>query len=418
MVEQNMSNEGPLAGIRVLEMGQLLAGPYTSSFLGYFGAEIIKVEPPEGGDPMRTWRELDEDGVSYWWYSLSRNKKSITLDMRQSEGQEIIRKLVSEVDVLIENFRPGVLEKWGLAPEQLKELNPDIQIARVSGYGQTGPYSKRPGFASVCEGFSGFRYVNGFPEEAPVRPNLSIGDTIAGMHAVMGIMMGLFNLERVKASRGEAGKLGKGEEGAGQVIDISLYESMFSLMEAVIPEYTGGGVQREASGTTVTGIVPTNTYRCSDGKYLIIGANGNSLFKRTMMAIGHEDMANDPALATNPGRVIHEEKIDKVLSDWCSTLTLKEAMSLLEEARVPSGPILSASDIVEDEHYNARNMLEKVNVGDRQFSIPAYTPKMEKTPGKTRWLGPRLGEHNDEIYQGLLALSAERIAELKSRQVI
>lgn len=418
MDKQNMSNDGPLAGIRVLEIGQLLAGPYTSSVLGYFGAEVIKVEPPEGGDPMRSWRELDENGVSYWWYSLSRNKKSITLDMRQPEGQDIIRELIPKVDVLIENFRPGVLEKWNLAPEQLKELNPDIQIARVSGYGQTGPYSKKPGFASVCEGFSGFRYVNGFPGEAPVRPNLSIGDTVAGMHAVMGIMMGLFNLQRMKANRVEAGKLANGEEGGGQVIDISLYESMFSLMEAVIPEYTGGGLQREASGTTVTGIVPTNTYRCSDGKYLIIGANGNSLFKRTMMAIGNEEMAKDPELATNPGRVIHEKRIDKVLSDWCSTLTLKEAMDLLEEAGVPSGPILSASDIVEDEHYIARDMLEKVTVGQKEMSIPAYTPKMEKTPGRTKWLGPALGEHNDDIYKELLALEPERITELKTRQII
>lgn len=405
--------KSPLEGIRVLELGQLLAGPYAASVLGYFGAEIIKVEPPNGGDPIRGWRALDNDGVSFWWYSLARNKKSITLDVRTEEGQDIIRQLISKVDVVVENFRPGVLEKWGLSPEQLKALNPDIQIARISGYGQTGPYSKKPGFASVCEGFSGFRYVNGFPDEAPVRPNLSIGDTISGMHAVMGIMMGLFNLERMRTERGEASKIG-----AGQVIDVSLYESMFSMMEAVIPEYTGAGIQREASGTTVTGIVPTNTYRCMDGKYMVIGGNGNSIFKRLMTAIGREDMANDPEMAENSGRVVHEDKIDKALSAWCASLTLKDAMIVLEEVRVPSGPILSASDIVEDEHYNARGMLEKVHVGDKEFSIPAYTPKMEVTPGKTKWLGPSLGEHNDEIYKELLSLTPERMAELKRKQVI
>ena len=413
MSEKIPSQDGPLKGIRVLEMGQLLAGPYASSVLGYFGAEVIKIEPPNGGDPMRQWRARDDKGTSFWWYSLSRNKKSITLDVRQPEGQQVVRELIAKVDVLIENFRPGVLEKWGLSPEEIKKLNPDIQIARVSGYGQTGPYSARPGFASVCEGFSGFRYVNGFPGQAPVRPNLSSGDTIAGMHAVMGIMMGLYNLERFKASRSETG-----EPGAGQVIDVALYESMFSLMEAVIPEYTGSGAQREPAGTTVTGIVPTNTYLCADGRYLIIGANGDSLFKRLMYAVGQPDMAEDPEMAHNPGRVTHEAKIDKVLSEWCSGLRLKQAMDILAAARIPAGPILSASDIVEDEHYNARAMLEKVNVDSQEFSIPAYTPKMEMTPGKTRWLGPELGEHNDEIYTQLLCFTAERMAELESKKVI
>lgn len=405
-------NSGPLEGIRVLELGQLLAGPYAASVLGYFGAEVIKVEPPVTGDPIRGWRVVHED-TSFWWYSLARNKKSITLDMNQTEGQDVIRQLVPKVDVIVENFRPGVLEKWGLSPEKLKELNPDIQIARISGYGQTGPMSQKPGFASVCEGFSGFRYLNGFPDEAPVRPNLSIGDTISGMHAVMGIMMGLFNLEKTKVKRGENGRMGE-----GQVIDVSLYESMFSLMEAVIPEYTGAGVQREPSGTTVTGIVPTNTYRCKDGKYLIIGGNGNSIFKRLMIAVGREDMANDPEMAENAGRIIHEDKIDKALSEWCSTVVLSDAIECLEKARVPTGPILSPADIVEDEQYNARDMLEKVSVGEKEFSIPAYSPKLDGTPGKTRWLGPKLGEHNDEVYSGLLALSAQQIDELKTKQVI
>lgn len=401
------TTSGPLNGIRVLELGQLIAGPYAGSVLAYFGAEVIKIESPKGGDPLRRWRQMHGEN-SYWWYSLARNKKSVTLDLNQNEGQQILEKLVPHTDVLIENFRPGVLEKWGLGPERLKALNPDIQIARISGYGQNGPLAQKPGFASVCEGFSGFRYVNGFADEAPVRPNLSIGDTIAGMHAVMGILMGLLHRER-------SGKSGKSP---GQVIDVSLYESMFSLMEAVIPEYTGAGVVRQPSGTTVTGIVPTNTYRCADGKYLIIGGNGDSIFKRLMLAIGREDMANDPELAENPGRVKNEQRIDRVLSDWCAMHNMEDALAVLEAARVPAGPIYSAEDIVGDEHFAAREMLESVSVDGVDFSIPAYGPKFEQTPGKTRWYGPQLGEHNPEIYLQVLGMTEEQLQALRERQVI
>ena len=396
---------GPLNGIRVLELGQLIAGPYAGSVLAYFGAEVIKVESPRGGDPLRRWRQMHGEN-SFWWYSLARNKKSITLDLNHGEGQQVLRQLIPQMDVLVENFRPGVLEKWGLGPAELKELNPDIQIARISGYGQTGPLAQKPGFASVCEGFSGFRYVNGFEGDAPVRPNLSIGDTIAGMHAVMGILMGLLQRERL------------GTKNCGQVIDVSLYESMFSLMEAVIPEYTGAGVVRQPSGTTVTGIVPTNTYRCADGKYLIIGGNGDSIFKRLMNAIGREDMANEQELTENPGRVKHEARIDAALSNWCASRNIDDAMKILEAARVPAGPIYSAEDIVEDRHYHARNMLETVSVDGQGFSIPSYAPKMEQSPGKTRWVGPKLGEHNAEIYQQMLGMTEEQIDVLKKKQVI
>ncbi len=405
MVSAEVANPGPLNGIRVLELGQLIAGPYASSVLAYFGAEVIKVESPRGGDPLRRWRQMHGEN-SYWWYSLARNKKSISLDLNQADGQQVLRKLIPQMDVLVENFRPGVLEKWGLGPDELKGINPDIQIARISGYGQTGPLSQKPGFASVCEGFSGFRYVNGFEGDAPVRPNLSIGDTIAGMHAVMGILMGLLQRER------------SGEKNCGQVIDVSLYESMFSLMEAVIPEYTGAGVVRQPSGTTVTGIVPTNTYRCADGKYLIIGGNGDSIFKRLMNAIGREDMANDQDLAENPGRVKNEARIDAALSNWCATLNIGDAMSILDAARVPAGPIYSAEDIVEDRHYHARDMLEAVSVDGQEFSIPSYAPKMEKSPGQTRWVGPQWGEHNAEIYQQMLGMTDEQIAALREKQVI
>jgi crotonobetainyl-CoA:carnitine CoA-transferase CaiB-like acyl-CoA transferase len=398
-------NPGPLNGIKVLELGQLIAGPYAGSVLAYFGAEVIKVESPKGGDPLRRWRQMHGEN-SFWWYSLARNKKSITLDLNQADGQKVLRQLIPQMDVLVENFRPGVLEKWGLGPSELKELNPDIQIARISGYGQTGPAAQKPGFASVCEGFSGFRYVNGFEGDAPVRPNLSIGDTIAGMHAVMGILMGLLQRER------------SGKKNCGQVIDVSLYESMFSLMEAVIPEYTGAGVVRQPSGTTVTGIVPTNTYRCADGKYLIIGGNGDSIFKRLMSAIGHEDMANEQELAENPGRVKNEARIDAALSSWCAALKIDDAMSILEAARVPAGPIYSAEDIVKDRHYHARDMLEEVSVDGQDFSIPAYAPKMERSPGQTRWVGPQLGEHNAEIYQQMLGMTEEHLGALRKKQVI
>ena len=344
----------PLSGIRVLELGQLLAGPYAGSLLAYFGAEVIKVESPAGGDPLRHWRAMLGD-TSFWWYSLARNKKCITLDLSRPEGAEIVLKLIPEVDVVIENFRPGTLEKWGLDPEKLKALNPDIQIARISGYGQTGPNREKPGFASVCEGFSGFRYVNGFEGEAPVRPNLSTGDTVAGMHAVMGILMGLLNRYR----RGRVECSSDSDEGAGQVIDVSLFESMFNLLEAVIPEYTGAGQLRQPSGTTVTGIVPTNTYLCKDGKHLIIGGNGDSIFKRLMRAVGREDMADDPALDDNQGRVRHEQSIDEALAHWCSTQTLETAIKTLETARVPVGPVYSAEDIVADPHYQAREAFKR-----------------------------------------------------------
>ncbi len=398
---------GPLKGIRVLELGQLIAGPYAGSVLAYFGAEVIKIESPRGGDPLRRWRQMHGEN-SFWWYSLARNKKSVTLDLNQEEGRQILEQLVPHVDVVIENFRPGVLEKWRLGPERLKTLNPGVQIARISGYGQDGPLAQKPGFASVCEGFSGFRYVNGYEGEAPVRPNLSIGDTIAGMHAVMGILMGLLHRER----------LGKRDDSAGQVIDVSLFESMFSLMEAVIPEYTGAGVVRQPSGTTVTGIVPTNTYRCADGKYLIIGGNGDSIFKRLMAAIGREDMANDPELADNPGRVLHEERIDKVLASWCEKRPVEDAMKVLEEARVPAGPIYSAEDMVDDEQYASRNTLEPVSVDGVNFSIPAYGPKFERTPGSTCWVGPQLGEHNSEIYEHMLGIPETQLCALREKQVI
>ncbi len=393
------SVSGPLAGIRVLELGQLLAGPFTASILGYFGAEIIKVEPPEG-DPIRRWRVMKDD-TSLWWYSLGRNKKSIALDLKSTEGQALVRELAAECDILVENFRPGVMEKWGLGPEDLKADNPDLIYTRISGYGQTGPYAEKPGFASVCEGISGFRYLNGFPDEAPVRPNLSIGDSIASLHAVIGILMSLTAKLRKRAS--------------GQVVDVALYESMFNLLEGVIPEYSGAGVIREPAGTTVTGIVPTNTYRCADAKFVVIGGNGDSIFKRLMQAIGRDDYAEDPEMADNAGRVIHERAIDAAIAAWCTARESAEVISALEAVRVPVGPIYNVADMFKDPHFQARELFEEIDVAGDTVHIPAITPRLSETPGATRWPGPKLGAHSDEILRELLGKSKEEISALRTK---
>ncbi len=397
-----MQQSGPLTGYRVIELGQLLAGPFTGCMLGYFGAEVIKVEPPDGGDPIRGWREV-RDGTSLWWRSLARNKKSVTIDLRSTEGVAIARQLIEQADVVIENFRPGVVERWGLGPEQFKQSNPGLIYARISGYGQHGPYASKPGFASVCEGISGFRYVNGFPGEAPVRPNLSIGDTISGIHAALGIALAL---------------LARQQNGQGQVVDVALYESMFNLMEAVIPEYDGAGVVREPSGSTVTGIVPTNTYRCLDNKYVVIGGNGDSIFKRLMVAAGYPEMAEDARFADNPGRVAHEAEIDAALADWCARHSSVEILDDLERARVPAGPIYSVEDMVEDDHFQQRDLFENVLVDGQPLKIPAILPKLTGTPGATAWPGEDLGNHNREVLQDMLGLDDSRLQALHDAGVV
>lgn len=399
----------PLDGIRVIELGQLLAGPFCGSMLSYFGAEVIKIEAPEKGDAIRGWRALDEGGTSYWWRSLGRNKKSVTLDLRQPQGCDIARKLIDSADVLIENFRPGVMEKWGLGPEDIKKTNPKLVYTRISGYGQSGPYAQKPGFASVCEGISGFRHVNGFQGQAPVRPNLSIGDTIAGIHAALGVVMALFQRQSAAA---------KGEAQEGQVVDVALYEAMFNLMEAVVPEYDGAGVVREPSGTTVTGIVPTNTYRCKNDKYVVIGGNGDSIFQRLMIAAGQPEMASDPAMADNAGRVIHEEAIDKALSDWCASLDSEPLLAILEEARVPAGPIYNVEDMLADPHFNERGLFERVEIDGKPLKIPAMMPRLDRTPGRTDWPGGELGSHNDEVLKGLLKLDDDELENLRLSGVI
>ncbi|MCB1836874.1 MAG: CoA transferase [Alcanivoracaceae bacterium] len=381
----------PLAGIRVIELGQLLAGPFAGTLLAYFGAEVIKVEPP-GGDPIRGWRKLDDSGTSFWWRSLGRNKKSVTLDLKSERGIELVKQLIEQADVVIENFRPGTLEKWGIGPAQMREKNPKLIYARISGYGQSGPYSPKAGYASVCEGIGGLRYVNGVPGERPVRPNLSLGDSLAGLHAAFGIVMALLQRER---------------GGSGQDIDVALYESVFNLLEAVIPEFSGAGLVRGPSGSTVTGIVPTNTYLCADDSYVIIGGNGDSIYRRLMETAGRKDLADDPRLQTNAGRVEHEAEIDEALSSWCATLPSEEILRRLDEAKVPAGPIYSVRDMFADPHFRARNLFETVEINGEPLEIPTILPKLEGTPGQTRWPGPDVGAHNREVLCELLGLSNE-----------
>ena len=391
----------PLAGVKVVELGQLLAGPFAGTLLAYFGAEVIKVEPP-GGDPIRGWRTLDDTGTSFWWRSLGRNKRSVTLDLKSDAGRELAARLIDDSDVLIENFRPGTLENWGLGPERFKESNPGLIYTRISGYGQDGPYADKPGYASVCEGIGGLRYVNGFPGERPVRPNLSLGDTVAGLHAALGIALAL--LERHSSQQ-------------GQVVDVALFESVFNLLEAVIPEFDGAGEIRQPAGSTVTGIVPTNTYRCADGKYVIIGGNGDSIFKRLMTTAERPDLAEDPRLAKNPGRVENEAEIDGAIEAWCATLPSPEVLAKLEANRVPCGPIYSAADMMADPHFQARGLFQQVEINGAPLKIPAIMPRLGGTPGGTRWPGGDAGGDTEAVARGELGLSEEEFQRLKAQGV-
>jgi crotonobetainyl-CoA:carnitine CoA-transferase CaiB-like acyl-CoA transferase len=326
------------------------------------------------------------------------------LDLKHPDAQRIAHELMNNADVVIENFRPGVMESWGLGPDVLKQTNPQLVYARISGYGQTGPYASKPGFASVCEGMSGFRYVNGFPDQAPVRPNLSIGDTISGIHAALGIVMALLARER-------------SDEPQGQVVDVALVESMFNLMEAVVPEFSGAGVIRQPSGTTVTGIVPTNTYRCRNKKFVVIGGNGDSIFQRLMTAAGRDDLAHDPRLANNAGRVEHEQEIDDALAMWCMSLPSDDVLAILEKARVPSGPIYNVQDMFADPHFQARELFERVEINGKPLDIPAILPKLTETPGRTDWPGGDIGAHTKDILRDLLHLDDASIDELKRNGV-
>jgi formyl-CoA transferase len=389
---------GPLAGIRVLELGSLVAGPFCGKTLADFGAEVVKVEPPGEGDPLRKWRKL-RNGTSLWWQVQSRNKKSLTCDLRKPEGQEIVRRLARASHIVVENFRAGALEKWNLGWDALSRDNPKLVLVRISGYGQSGPYSARPGFAAIAEGMAGFRYITGFPDRPPARPNLSIGDTIASLHGVIGALMALHS-------------------GKGQVVDVALYEAMFNCMESLLPEYTAQGYVRERTGSTLPGIAPSNLYPCRDGSYVLIAGNADSLYHRLMGAIGRTDLRDDPALARNDGRAAQMERIDEAIAAWTRTKNLSEVLEAMEKAEVPAGRIYTAADIAADPHYAARGMIEEVTAGDGEpLKVPGVVPKLSSTPGAIRSPAPKLGEHTDEVLRKL-GYSDAAIAELRSKNIV
>jgi formyl-CoA transferase len=393
----------PLEGIKVIELGTLIAGPFCARMLAEFGAEVIKIEAPGIGDPLRKWRKLYQ-GTSLWWYAQGRNKKSVTLNLREPEAQEIVRRLVKDADVVIENFRPGAMEKWGLGWEALCAVNPQLVMVRLSGFGQTGPYRDRPGFGAIGESMGGMRYVTGYPDRPPVRVGVSIGDSIAALHGVIGALMALHH-RNVNGGR-------------GQYVDVALYEAVFNMMESVLPEYDMFGMVRERSGASLPGIVPSNTYVTRDAKYVVIGANADSIFKRMMLAIGRADLANDPALAHNDGRVARTEEIEQVIGDWVAAHDLDHVLEVLEKAEVPSGKIYSAADIAADAHYQAREMIRQYTLRDgKPLKLPGIVPKLSETPGETRWIGPELGEHTEEVLSAL-GYDAQRQADLKRRGII
>jgi len=394
-----------LEGLKVLELGQLIAGPFASRLLAEFGAEVIKVEPPGKGDPIRTWRVV-ENGTSLWWYVQSRNKKSITIDLKHHEGQELIRGLIKEIDILIENFRPGTLEKWGLGYEELKKINPGLIMIRVSGYGQDGPYKDKPGFGSIGEAMGGLRYLTGYPDQPPVRVGISIGDSLSSLYAVIGALMAVYHRD----------VHGTGE---GQVIDVALYESVFSLMESVLPEYDRAGMIRERSGSMLPGITPSNTYVCADGKFMVIGANGDAIFKRLMYAMGREDIAEDPRFENNAKRSEHAEFLDDLIEEWTKSLPFEVVKECLDKAGVPAGSIYSVEDIVNDPHYQSRKMIQEVAVdGLGMLKMPGIVPKMSETPGEIEWAGPELGHHTEDVLGTKLFLTEEQIKDLKAKGVI
>lgn len=393
----------PLEGIRVLELGQLIAGPFAGKMLAEFGASVIKVEPPGTGDPLRKWRML-HDGTSVWWAAQSRNKQSLTLDLRSPEGQDVIRRLVSETDVLIENFRPGTLEGWGLGWDALSSINPGLVMLRVSGYGQSGPYRDRPGFGVVAEAMGGLRHLSGEADRTPVRVGISIGDSLSALHGVIGVLLALRHREA--------------QGGKGQVVDVALYESVFNMMESLLPEYSVFGAVRQPAGSSLPGIAPSNAYRCSDGKYALIAGNGDSIYRRLMDLIGRPDLGNDPALAHNDGRVAHVERIDEAIAAWCVNQTLDQVLAALNEARIPAGRIYDVADIAADPHYKARGMIVEDALADgTPVSVPGIVPKLEGTPGAITHKAPALGEHTDEVLASI-GIDAQMRETWRARGVI
>ncbi|MDI1341172.1 CaiB/BaiF CoA-transferase family protein [Polaromonas sp.] len=393
---------GPLAGLKVVELGQLIAGPFAAKTLADFGADVIKIEAPRTGDPLRQWRLL-KDGTSVWWQVQSRNKRSLALDLKTPEAQDIARKLATDADVLIENFRPGAMEGWGLGPDELLKLNPRLIMLRISGYGQTGPYRDRPGFGVVAEAMSGLRHLTAEPGRVPVRVGVSIGDTLAALHGVIGILLALQH---------------RHSSGQGQVIDVALYEAVFNCMESLLPEYSAFGAVRGPAGSALPGIAPSNAYRCKDGSYALIAGNGDSIFKRLMAVMDRPDLGTDPAMADNAGRVARVAEIDEAIGQWAAQRTVDEVLALLDQASVPAGRIYNVADISADPHYQARGMLDERRMDDgSSLLLPGIVPKLSVTPGSHRRNAPAIGQDSDAVLKEL-GLSAEQIRGLKEKGIV
>ena len=393
---------GPLAGLKVLELGQLIAGPFAAKTLADFGADIIKIETPGAGDPLRKWRLL-KDGTSVWWQVQSRNKRSVALDLKSPEAQDIVRRLAADADVLIENFRPGAMEGWGLGPDELLALNPRLVMLRISGYGQTGPYRDKPGFGVVAEAMSGLRHLTAEPGRVPVRVGVSIGDTLAALHGVIGILLAMQERQR---------------SGKGQVIDVALYEAVFNCMESLLPEYSAFGAVRGAAGSALPGIAPSNAYLCKDGGYALVAGNGDSIFKRLMATIGRGELGSDPALADNAGRVARVEEIDAAIGQWTAGLTVDEVLAALDKVSVPAGRIYTVADIAADPHYQARGMLGEVRMDDGSLlAVPGIVPKLSRTPGGHRRNAPQVGQDTDAVLSEM-GLSPAQIQALKDKGIV
>lgn len=396
---------GPLAGIRVIECGVLLAGPFCARLLADFGAEVIKVEAPGKGDPMRTVGQSLVDGKSLWWPGIARNKKCISLNLRDPQGQEMLRRLIAQSDVLVENFRPGVFEEWGLGYETLRAANPGLVFARVSGYGQTGPYREKPGFAAVAEAFGGLRHLVGFPDRPPCRVGISLGDSLAGMFAALGVLMALYNRDV--------------HGGTGQIIDTALYEAVFAVLEATLTEYDRTGYERTRTGTLLPGFAPSNLYPCKNGQWIVIAANTDGLFMRLCTLMERKDLLTDERFATQVVRAENREAIDAIVSDWTARYELSALLPRVEAATIPAGPVFSIADIVDDPHFRARDML--LSLHDRvlgELKVPGIVPKLSATPGAARWLGPDIGAHNQQVYAELLNASPTELADWSVRGVI
>ncbi len=398
----NTAAPAALAGLKVVEMGQLIAGPFAGKLLGEFGAEVVKIEPPGEGDPLRNWRLL-QNGTSVWWQVQSRNKRSIALDLRSAEGQEIARGLLAEADVLVENFRPGTLEGWGLGPDLLMLANPGLVILRISGFGQTGPYRDLAGFGVIGEAMGGLRHLTGEPGRVPVRCGVSIGDSLAALHGTIGVLLALYHR--------------KVHGAPGQVIDVALHESVFSVMESLLPEYSAFGAVRAAAGSALPGIAPSNAYPCADG-YVLVAGNGDSIFRRLMQAIGRADLASAPDLASNAGRVARVAEIDAAIGAWTASRSIVDVLAVLGAAGVPAGKVYTAKDIDEDPHYRARDMILRQRTRDgHDLDVPGIVPKLSLTPGSVRSAAPRLGDDTDAVLSAM-GLSAAEIAVLRSKGIV